>query len=108
MRFWDERLGFDFTYYNIESKDQFIQLPAPSGSEFSTYFVNAGLIVNKGVELTLDVTPILTNNFNWTTTFNYSRNRNEVVETHPDLTNPINTGASEGYRFQVRRRWNDW
>jgi TonB-linked SusC/RagA family outer membrane protein len=102
MRFWDERLGFDFTYYNIESTDQFIQLPAPSGSEFSTYFVNAGLIVNKGVELTLDVTPILTNNFNWTTTFNYSRNRNEVVETHPDLTNPINTGASEGYvsRFE--------
>lgn len=103
MRFWDERLGFDFTYYNIESKDQFIQLPAPSGSGYSTYFVNAGLITNKGVELTLDITPILTNNFSWTTTFNYSKNTNEVVETHPDLTSAINTGGSEGYgsRFEA-------
>ena len=103
VRFWDERLGFDFTYYNIESRDQFIQLPAPSGSGFTTYFVNAGLITNKGVELTLDVTPILTNTFSWTSSFNYSSNENKVVETHPELTNPINTGASEGYgsRFEA-------
>ena len=103
MRFWDERLGFDFTYYSIESKDQFIQLPALSGSLYNTYYVNAGLITNKGVEIILDITPILTNNFSWTTSFNYSRNENEVVETHPDLTNPINTGASEGYgsRFEA-------
>ena len=103
MRFWDERLGFDFTYYNIESRDQFIQLPALSGSLYNTYFVNAGLITNKGLEITLDITPVLTNNFSWTTTFNYSRNENKVVETHPELTNPINTGASEGYgsRFEA-------
>ena len=97
-RFWDERLGFDFTYYNIESRDQFISLPAPSGSGYTRYFVNAGLITNKGVEITLDITPVLTNTFSWTTTFNYSRNVNEVVETHPELTNPINTGSSEGFR----------
>jgi hypothetical protein len=98
LRFWDERLGFDFTYYSIESTDQFIQLPALSGSLYNTYFVNAGLITNKGVEITLDITPVLTNTFSWTTSFNYSKNTNEVVETHPELTNPINTGSSEGYR----------
>ena len=97
-RFWDERLGIDFTRYSIESRDQFIELPAPSGSGYTRYFVNAGLITNKGVEITLDITPILTNNFNWKTAFNYSKNTNEVVETHPDLTNPISTGASEGYQ----------
>jgi len=109
VRVWDDRLGLDFTYYNIESKDQFIQLPAPSGSGYTSYFVNAGLIENKGIEAVLDITPILTNTFSWTTTFNYSRNRNKVVETHPDLTNPINTGASEGYlsRFEAGGRIGD-
>ena len=47
-RFFDDRFGFDFTYYNTVSTDQFISLPAPSGSGFTTYFVNAGKIVNKG------------------------------------------------------------
>ena len=93
-RFFDDRFGFDFTYYNTESTDQYISLPAPSGSGFTRYFVNAGKIVNKGIELTVDATPIYTSNFRWTTTLNFWTNDNEVVETHPDLTNPISTGQS--------------
>lgn len=101
-RFWDERLGIDFTYYNINSQDQYIELPAPSGSGYTRYYVNAGEIVNKGVEISLDVTPILTNDFSWKSTFNYSKNNNEVVELHPDLA-AISTGSSEGYgsRFEA-------
>lgn len=97
VRFFDDRLGFDLTYYNTVSTDQFISLPAPSGSGFSTYFLNVGEIVNKGVELVLDITPVYTSNFLWTTSFNFWSNQNEVVETHPDL-GPLNTGSSEGYR----------
>ena len=96
-RFLDDRLGFDFTYYNTVSTDQFIRLPAPSGSGFSTYFVNAGKIVNKGVELVVDITPVYTPKFLWNTSFNFWANENEVVETHPDL-GAISTGSSEGYR----------
>ncbi len=100
-RFLDDKLGIDFTYYNTVSTDQFIRLPAPSGSGFSTYFVNAGKIVNEGFEIVLDMTPIYTPNFLWKTSFNFWSNRNEIVETHPDL-GPISTGASEGYlsRFE--------
>ena len=109
MRFLDDNLGIDVTYYNINSTDQFIQLPAPSGSGFTQYFVNAGKIVNKGVEITVDATPVYTEKFMWKTAVNYSRNINEVVETHPELTNPITTGASEGYysRFEAGGSIND-
>ena len=102
IRFFDDRFGIDFTYYNTESTDQFISLPAPSGSGFTRYFVNAGKIVNSGVELVVDVTPIYTKNFLWKSTFNFWSNQNEVVEMHPDLA-AINTGASEGYgsRFET-------
>ena len=73
------------------------QLPAPSGSGYTTYFVNAGSIVNKGIELSLNITPIKTNDFAWRTTFNYTSNENKVEELHKDLQNPITTGSSEGF-----------
>lgn len=102
VRFFDDRFGFDFTYYNTKSTDQFISLPAPSGSGFTRYFVNAGEIVNRGIELVVDVTPIYTPKFLWKSTFNFWTNENEVVEMHPDLTS-ITTGQSEGYgsRFEA-------
>ncbi len=109
MRFLDDNLGLDFTYYNINSTDQFIQLPAPSGSGYTQYYVNAGKIVNKGVEVTVDATPVYTQKFMWKTAVNFSKNINEVVETHPDLKSPITTGESEGYysRFQAGGSIND-
>ena len=109
MRFLDDNLGLDLTYYNINSTDQFIQLPAPSGSGYTQYYVNAGKIVNKGVEITVDATPVYTDRFTWKTALNYSKNLNEVVETHPELKNPITTGESEGYysRFEAGGSIND-
>lgn len=96
VRFFDDRFGFDLTYYNTVSTDQFINLPAPSGSGYTRYYINAGKIVNKGIELVVDVTPIYTPAVTWTTSFNFWTNENEVVEMHPDLPS-ISTGASEGY-----------
>ena len=101
--FFDDRVGIDFTYYKTVSTDQFISLPAPSGSGFTRYFVNAGKIVNKGVEISLNLTPVYTQDLLWTSTINFWSNDNEVVETHPDLSSPITTGQSEGYgsRFEA-------
>ncbi len=96
-RFLDGRLGFDFTYYNINSQDQFISLPALVGSGYSTYYVNAGEIINKGIELTLDAEPI-SGEFRWNTAFNFSANKNTVTELIPDdAKKRIDLGSSEGY-----------
>lgn len=53
MRFLNGRLGFDFTYYNATSTNQFLRLSAPSGSGYTFYYVNAGKITNNGFELLL-------------------------------------------------------
>jgi TonB-linked SusC/RagA family outer membrane protein len=109
MRFANDNIGFDFTYYNINSQDQFIRLPAPSGSGYTFYYVNAGEIVNKGIEVTVDATPVHTGDFTWRTAVNFSKNTNEVVSTTPELTDPITTGESEGYysRFVAGGSIND-
>jgi hypothetical protein len=79
-RLFSSRLELDFTYYKTNTRDQLFSLSAPSGSAYTTYYVNAGNIQNQGIELTLSGSPIWTKDFRWKTGINYSLNRNEVLE----------------------------
>jgi TonB-linked SusC/RagA family outer membrane protein len=102
-KFFQGRLGFDFTYYYINSKDQFIKLTAPSGSGYTYYYINAGKIVNKGVELTIDAEPYKTIGFSWKTSFNYAKNKNKVIELVPELADKtVDLGSSEGYNSYIK------
>jgi len=80
MKLFKGRLGLDFTYYNNVSTNQFLALGAPSGSGYTYYYVNAGKITNKGIELTIDAVPIKTNKLNWKSSLNFARNKNKIVE----------------------------
>ena len=101
-RFLQGRAGFDFTYYSIVSTNQFISLPAPSGSSYTTYYINAGKITNKGVELTIDAEPVKTAHFSWKTNLNYSFNRNKVVSLAPQFNGlQIDLGSGEGYNNYI-------
>lgn len=80
MRFFKGRAGFEFTYYNSASTNQFLSLPAPSGSGYTTQNINAGKITNKGFELSVNVEPIRNSNFLWKSTVNFSQNKNKIVE----------------------------
>lgn len=102
LRFFNGRLGCDFTYYHIDSRDQFISLPAPSGSGYTQYFVNAGQIINSGSELSIVAELIKTKNFRWTSNLNYSQNKNKIISLHPDLKNPISLKDDEGYQLIIK------
>jgi len=102
IKFLNGRLGFDFTYYNSVSTNQFLSLAAPSGSGYSSYFVNAGKIVNSGFELTMDAQPIRTTNFAWNTNINLSRNQNEIVELIASNPNYQVGGDDEGFASIIK------
>ncbi|MEQ8650610.1 MAG: SusC/RagA family TonB-linked outer membrane protein [Cyclobacteriaceae bacterium] len=81
LRFFDNRLTIDATYYDSRTTDQIIQANISSASGYERVVINAGRIDNKGVEAIITVTPIKTpNGFSWNTSFNYARNRNTIVE----------------------------
>jgi hypothetical protein len=87
MRFFNGRSGIEFTYYDDISKNQFLTLPAPSGTKYTYYYVNAGKITNKGFELTLDVEPVKTSTVSWKSSVNLSQNKNkidELIASNPD------------------------
>ncbi len=85
LQFFQGRLGLDLTYYEQINKNQILRLNVSGASGYEEAFINAGVIENKGVELSLSAIPVQTENFSWSTVFNLNRNRNSVVELHPDL-----------------------
>lgn len=78
MRFLDNRLGFDLTYYTSKSRDQINTVPAPQSSGYSSQIVNVGTISNRGFELALDGKILTRTAVKWDVHFNASRNRNNV------------------------------
>ncbi|MGZ8561553.1 MAG: SusC/RagA family TonB-linked outer membrane protein, partial [Flavisolibacter sp.] len=85
LKFFNNRLGVDFTYYQQKNENQIIDLNVSGTSGVGAAIINAGLISNKGIELTLTGSPIRTKNFSWESTLNLSRNRSMVEEIGPDM-----------------------
>ncbi|GGA96053.1 SusC/RagA family TonB-linked outer membrane protein [Puia dinghuensis] len=79
LGFLDNRLSVIANYYSNRSKNQIISssVAPSSGYLFST--VNAGVVENKGVELTLRGTPIKTHNFSLELFATYTKNDNKVL-----------------------------
>lgn len=111
LRFVKSRIGVDFSFYQDNTKKQILNIATPNVSGVNLITVNAGNIQNKGIELALDAIPVKTKDFTWTTAFNYSRNRNKIVELYPGVkeynlnTNigEISTWAIEGQAYGILR-----
>ena len=84
-RFFYNKLNVDLTYYKTNTTNQLFTLPAPAGSGYSEYYVNAGNIQNQGIEGIVSITPFASNDFYWNSSFNFAVNKNKVKEIHEDL-----------------------
>ncbi len=85
LKFFNSRLGVNFTYYEQINKNQIIELDISGTSGYGTTVINAGKIQNKGIELALTGTPIKSTKLVWDILFNISRNKSEVVELYPNI-----------------------
>lgn len=85
LKFLNNRLGLDATFYHSISKDQIMLTPVSSTTGHVTAAINAGNLRNRGIELTLDATPISKEKYRWTSSFNFSMNRNKVLSLYEGL-----------------------
>src|SRR5690625_3149050 len=83
--FLDRRLEVDFTYYNKETEDLIMPVEISPSSGFSFMYLNAGKMENKGIEFLVSGVPILTDDFEWRASVNFSKNSNTVKELYGDL-----------------------
>lgn len=96
LRFLQNRIGLDFTWYNSKSTDLLMSVPLPTSAGFDYFYTNAGSIRNRGVEISVNATPVKTRYFTWDVRANYSANRNKVLSLR-DGVNEVVVGSQFGY-----------
>lgn len=78
MRFLNGRLGFDFTWYVTNSRDQILTPRVSNATGYILSSVNTGTIENKGIEISINATPVKRKNFSWDIALNASHNKGVV------------------------------
>jgi TonB-linked SusC/RagA family outer membrane protein len=87
IAFFDSRVTLDASYYNKSTRDQIFNVQISPASGFTSKWINAGEITNRGVEVLLTLNPITSaRGLNWSTTFNYAHNKSKVVDLAPGVS----------------------
>ncbi|MDR2917563.1 MAG: TonB-dependent receptor [Tannerella sp.] len=77
--FFKNRLGGTIEYYDKTTDDLIADYQVSTTQYLYGWMTtNVGKISNKGVELTINAVPVLSRDFNWSTTLNLSHNKNRV------------------------------
>lgn len=78
--FLNGRINGTIEWYNKSTKDMIWDYPVSMAKyPVSTLCANVGKMRNRGIELTINAVPIQTRDWNWSTSLNFSHNKNEVV-----------------------------
>lgn len=98
------RIYGDFSYYNIKTKDLIFDVPVDPGTGYSFFRENIGEITNNGFEFLIGGRPIVTQDFSWGTSLNFSKNTNKLVsliEGQDNFTLSTSNGGIVDVRAQV-------
>ena len=94
-----DRILLTADYYNKQTKDLLLSRPLPTSSGFSTITENVGEVENKGIELSITSQNLQNKKLTWTTTVNFSANRNKVLKLYNNQ--PIDDLGRGSNRIEV-------
>jgi TonB-linked SusC/RagA family outer membrane protein len=87
LRFFNDRIGIDYTYFRDDVEDQIFEVPIPASSGYEAELRNAGKLRTTGHEVAMNIRPISVGGFNWDIGINYTSFKNEVIELAPGVAN---------------------
>ena len=104
--FLDGRLGGAIDFYTRKTKDLLASVPPAAGSTFSkTILTNVGNVDSKGIEVSLNATPIQTKDWEWNLSYNFTWQNMKVKNlslTPGGTQTNVKVGPSiDAYQFQV-------
>ena len=83
--FFQNRFNVNLTYYKTNTKNQYFNITAPWETGLKNRYINAGNVENQGFEVSLGWYNQFTDNFSWSTNFNFSYNNNKIIELSNEL-----------------------
>jgi TonB-linked SusC/RagA family outer membrane protein len=93
LKFLNNRIGVDLAYFNRKTTGEIVNAALSVSTGYEGTTVNLGSTLNRGVELALTVVPIKRGAFTWTSTFNFTKLHNEVLDIDGGANNPLQTGT---------------
>ena len=96
LRFINDRIGLDYTYYHNETKNQIAQPRLAQSGGFIFSSLNSGSVFNNGMEIGLNGKIISQRNFSWDATLNFSYNRGRLGAFLPGIQYFYPTDAQFG------------
>lgn len=103
---FNDRVTGAFDFYTRQTKDLLATVPSPAGSNFDkNILTNVGNVDSKGIEFSLNATPIDTHDFTWDVSYNMTWQKMKVknlslVEGSPATNTPVGP-TIDSYRIQV-------
>ena len=78
LRFFNNRLGLDWTYYHSSTKNQIASPRLSNANGYIFASINSGSVINQGMEIAINARPIQTADFDWDVILNMSYNRGKL------------------------------
>ncbi len=96
---FNDRFTADLGYYKNDINNMLLSVPqSPSAGLPSNILQNVGSMYNKGIEISLNGSPVITKDFSWNSSFTYSHNVNKVTSLAlgiKELVNGLGGGTTE-------------
>ena len=104
--FWDNRITGSFDYYTRKTEDLLSTVPSAGGTNFAkSILTNVGNVDSHGVEFSVNVTPVRTDNWQWDLSFNATWQQMKVKNLSLFASNEVTSmGAGpwiDSYQFQT-------
>jgi TonB-linked SusC/RagA family outer membrane protein len=104
LRFLNDRINLDFTYYNAKTIDQIISLPIAVSSGYEQQVVNGGEVSTQGLEIVLGLVPFQGTDFKWHSLFNFSTYR-ATIKNLPQADGRLTLAYSRIYDSANQTVW---
>lgn len=102
LKFFNSRLGVDFTYFDRKDVNLPINVPLSGSTGFTSATVNSGKFSSKGIELALTGTPIKTDDITWDVGINVATLKRQVDELYPGVTTEVLVSSWRGLTLEAR------
>lgn len=99
LSLFKRRVNLDLSYYDVITTDLITPIEVTSSTGYNYKLINAGKLQNRGIETTLNINPIRTDDFNWDVTWNFAKNNNKLIELNEDTS--ILTLAQAPFRIRL-------
>lgn len=86
LRFVDNRIGLDITYFDLNNEDLILSVPIAGSSGFTSANMNAASMTNKGIEAEVKLVPVRNKDLEWNLDFNFTKLTNEVTKLADGVT----------------------